>query len=88
MEKDKLDRFITAVSSAADKQVNEILSEAEQEKNNILSAAKESAEEAGNRCLSDNIKMTSGKCVRMVSKAELEMKKEILLWQFLALLVR
>ncbi|MGN0638154.1 MAG: V-type ATP synthase subunit E [Huintestinicola sp.] len=79
MEKDKLDRFITAVSTAADKQVNEILSEAEQERNNILSAAKESAEEAGNRCLSDNIKMTSGKCVRMVSKAELEMKKEILL---------
>lgn len=79
MEKDKLDRFITAVSTAADKQVNEILSEAEQEKNNILSAAKESAEEAGKRCLSDNIKMTSGKCVRMVSKAELEMKKEILL---------
>lgn len=79
MEKDKLDRFITAVSSAADKQVNEILSEAEQERSSILSAAKESAEEAGNRCLSDNIKMTSGKCVRMVSKAELEMKKEILL---------
>lgn len=79
MEKDKLDRFFTAVSTAADKQVNEILSEAEQEKNSILSAAKESAEEAGNRHISDNIKMTAGKCVRMVSKAELEMKKEVLL---------
>lgn len=79
MEKDKLDRFISAVSTAADKQVNDILSEAEQEKNNILTSAKESAEEASNRCLSDNLKMTSGKCVRMVSKAELEMKKEILI---------
>lgn len=79
MEKDKLDRFITAVSTAADKQVNDILSEAEQEKKNILSSAKESAEEASNRCLSDNLKMTSGKCVRMVSRAELEMKKEILI---------
>lgn len=79
MEKDKLDRFITAVSTAADKQVNDILSEAEQEKNSILTSAKESAEEASNRCLSDNLKMTSGKCVRMVSKAELEMKKELLI---------
>lgn len=79
LEKDKLDRFITAVSTAADKQVNDILSEAEQEKKNILSSAKESAEEASNRCLSDNLKMTSGKCVRMVSRAELEMKKEILI---------
>ena len=67
------------MSTAADKQVNDILSEAEQEKNNILTSAKESAEEASNRCLSDNLKMTSGKCVRMVSKAELEMKKEILI---------
>lgn len=79
MEKDKLDRFITAVSTAADKQVNDILSEAEQEKNSILTSAKESAEEASNRCLSDNLKMASGKCVRMVSKAELEMKKELLI---------
>lgn len=79
MEKDKLDRFFTAVNSAADKQVNEILSEAKQERESILSAAKETAEEAGRRCLSDNMKMTSGKYVRMVSKAELEMKKEVLL---------
>lgn len=67
------------MSTAADKQVNDILSEAEQEKNSILTSAKESAEEASNRCLSDNLKMTSGKCVRMVSKAELEMKKELLI---------
>ncbi len=73
MEKDKLDRFFHAVSAAADKQVNEILSEAEQERDSILSAAKESAEEAGQRCLADNMKMASGKYVRMVSNAELEM---------------
>lgn len=79
MEKDRLDRFISAVSTAADKQVNDILSEAEQERNDILSAAREHAEEEGNRHLSDNMKMTSGKCVRMISKAELEMKKEVLL---------
>ena len=79
MEKDRLDRFISAVSTAADKQVNDILSEAEQERNDILSAAREHAEEEGKRHLSDNMKMTSGKCVRMISKAELEMKKEVLL---------
>lgn len=78
-QKEKLDRFISAVNSVTDKQVEEILAEAEEEKHAILEAAASAAEEASSRHLGDNLKMTSNKYVRMVSKAELEMKKEVLI---------
>lgn len=78
-DKEKLSRFISAVNSVTDKQVQDIVSEAEKESERILSAARDSAEEAKKRYLDDNTKMTSGKYVRMISKAELDRKKEILL---------
>lgn len=78
-ENEKLRRFINAVNTAADKQVAEILEEAHSEADAIIAAASASAEDARQRSLSDCKKMLSGKYVRMVSKAELDMKKEILL---------
>ncbi|MGN0667373.1 MAG: V-type ATP synthase subunit E [Huintestinicola sp.] len=80
MEQDqkKLDRFISAVNSETDKRVNEILAEAESEKERILSEAAKAAEEARDRHIGDSKKMSAGKYVRMVSKAELDMKKEVL----------
>lgn len=78
-ENEKLHRFIDAVNSVTDKQVQDILDEARQERNSILSSAAAAAEEAKQRHLNDNLKMTSNKYVRMVSKAELEMKKEVLI---------
>lgn len=78
-ENEKLRRFIDAVNTAADKQVAEILEEAHSEADAIIAAASASAEEARERSLGDSRKRLSGKYVRMVSKAELDMKKEILL---------
>ena len=78
-EKDKLGRFLTAVNSVTDKQVNEIIREAENERERIITAAVNAAEAAKQRYLSDHNKMNSNKYVRMISKAELDMKKEVLL---------
>lgn len=80
-EKEKLERFISAVNSVTDKQVRDIIEEARSESDRILTAASASAEEARKRYLEDNLKMTSNKYVRMISKAELERKKEILLYR-------
>lgn len=79
LENEKLDRFINAVNSVTDKQVKEILDEANAEKEAILNAAAEKAEKARQRNLSDNLKMTENKYVRMISRTELELKKEVLL---------
>lgn len=79
MEKEKLSRFLSAVNSVTDKQVNDIISEAQQERDSILSSALAEAKNAEERHVSDNLKMISGKYIRMVSKAELDMKKEVLL---------
>lgn len=76
---EKLNRFIAAVNSAADKQAAEIIDGAEEERRNILSAAKSLAEEEKERSIRDNLKMASGRGMRMISKAQLEMKKEILI---------
>lgn len=78
-ENEKLHRFINAVNSVTDRQVQEIIDEAKQESENILASAHTAAEEAKKRHLNDNLKMTAGKYVRMVSKAELDMKKEVLI---------
>ncbi len=78
-DKDKLGRFLTAVNSVTDKQVNEIIREAENERERIITAAVSAAETAKQRYLNDHNKMNSSKYVRMISKAELDMKKEVLL---------
>lgn len=78
MEKEKLSRFLTAVNSVTDNQVKDIISEAQLERDNILANAAAEAKNARERHLNDNLKMISGKYIRMVSKAELDMKKEIL----------
>lgn len=77
-DKEKLGRFIDAVNSVTDKQVQDILSEARQERDRIVMAAAASAESAGQRSLEENLKMTRSKYVRETSKAELEMKKQTL----------
>ncbi|MGN0642137.1 MAG: V-type ATP synthase subunit E [Huintestinicola sp.] len=77
--KEKLNRFISAVNSETDKRVSEILSEAEAEKQRILNEADEAAKQARERHIGDSSKMSAGKYVRMVSKTELDMKKEVLM---------
>lgn len=77
-DKEKLGRFIDAVNSVTDKQVQDILTEARQERDRIILAAAASAETAGKRSLDENLKMTRNKYIRETSKAELELKKEAL----------
>ena len=77
-EKEKLDRFINAVNNDIESQVKSILEEAREEEERIITSASVKAEEVKQRHLNDNRKMTSNKYVRMISKAELEVKKEIL----------
>ena len=74
-EKEKLERFISAVEATTNQQVRAIENDAENECANILAEAQKNAEEAKQRKLSDTKKMLSGKYVRMISKAELDMKK-------------
>lgn len=78
-EKEKLERFISAVEATTNQQVRTIENDAENECANILAEAQKNAEEAKQRKLSDTKKMLSGKYVRMISKAELDMKKQVLL---------
>ena len=78
-EKDKLNRFIEAVNSVTDKQVKDILDDARSQSGSIIAAAERSAAEAKQRRVDDNSKMISNKYVRMVSKAELDMKKQVLI---------
>lgn len=78
-EKEKLERFISAVEATTNQQVKAIENDAESECANILAEAQKNAEEAKQRKLSDTQKMLSGKYVRMISKAELDMKKQVLL---------
>jgi len=78
-EKEKLNRFISAVEATTDQQVRAIESDAENECASILAEARKNAEEAKQRKLTDTKKMLSGRYVRMISKAELDMKKQVLL---------
>lgn len=78
-QQEKLNRFINAVKSETDRQTAQILSEANAEKEAILSAAVSSAREARERHISDSLKMEKSRCMRNVSKAELDIKREVLL---------
>lgn len=78
-EKDKLGRFIDAVNSVTDKQVKDIIDDAREQSRSILAAADKTAAENKQRRIDDNSKMISNKYIRMVSKAELDMKKQILI---------
>lgn len=78
-EQEKLNRFISAVEATTDQQVRAIENDAESECASILAEARKNAEEAKQRKLTDTKKMLSGKYVRMISKAELDMKKQVLL---------
>ncbi len=78
-QQDKLNRFIGAVNIETDNQVKQIIDEANEEKNTILSVAKANAESAKERHITDNIRMEKNRCMRIISKAEFDMKKEILM---------
>lgn len=78
MNNEKLQRFIDAVNSETERKVSEMLGEAEKEKKEILSEAERESEEFAERYFSTGNKKNGNRYVRDISKAELEMKKEVL----------
>ena len=77
-ENEKLQKFIEAVNDDIDVKVSELLKEAEEERKNIISAAEAESEDTAEKHLNSSRKKTGNKYVRDISKAELEMKKEVL----------
>ncbi len=78
-EKEKLERFAKAVDDDVNVQIDEILKQAEISREEIIEKANdESLYEAYDR-IKEEIKKISNKYVKIVSKAELENKREILL---------
>lgn len=77
-ENEKLQKFIEAVNDDIDVKVSELLKEAEEERKNIISAAEAESENTAEKHLTASQKKTGNKYVRDISKAELEMKKEVL----------
>jgi len=78
MDTQKLQRFIDAVNSEIDDKITELLNEAEEEKKAILDGAQKESEQAAERRLEENKKKCSTMFVRDISKAEMDMKKQVL----------
>lgn len=78
-KKEKLRKFIEAVNSEAEARAAEILTEAEQEKKRIISAAEEKGRREAELYLDDKKSNAGRDFIREVSRAELEMKREVLL---------
>ena len=77
-EKEKLERFEKAVYDEVDIQIQDILAQAESSRSELLEKANDvSLYEAYDR-IKDEIKKISSKYVRLVSKAELDSKREVL----------
>lgn len=78
MNNEKLQRFIDAVNDETERKVSEMLGEAENEKKAILSEAERESEEFADRYFSTGSKKNGNRYVRDISRAELDMKKEVL----------
>ena len=78
MNNEKLQRFIEAVNDETERRVSEMLGEAEEEKKVILSEAERESEEFADRYFSTGSKKNGNRYVRDISRAELDMKKEVL----------
>lgn len=75
---EKLERFIHAVDAEVEKEVNRIISEGEASREEILKDAKEESLNAAYQTLQDSIKKIYAKYVKIVAKAELDAKREVL----------
>lgn len=80
-ENEKLERFAKAVNDEVDSQIEEILKQADVSRNEIIEKANdESLYEAYDK-IKEEIKKITNKYVKIVSKAELDTKREILLYR-------
>ncbi|MCD7731651.1 MAG: V-type ATP synthase subunit E [Oscillospiraceae bacterium] len=77
-ENEKLQKFISAVNEEIDAKVSRLLEEAEAEKESIISAAKAESESVSAKYAASEQKKNGSRYVKDISKAELEMKKDVL----------
>lgn len=77
-ENDKLQKFSKAVYNEANEKVKEILSEAENSRQTILNEANDVSLNNAYEMIQNDIKKISSKYVKIVSKAELDAKREVL----------
>ncbi len=78
VESEKLERFIHAVDAEVDKEVNRIIGEGEASREEILKDAKEESLNIAYQTLQDSIKKIYAKYVKIVAKAELDAKRDVL----------
>ena len=79
MNNEKLQRFIDAVNNEIEGKVQEMLAEAEDEKKTILEEANRESEETADRHMQLEAKKNGNRYVRDISRAELSMKKAVLM---------
>lgn len=78
IENDKLKSFIAAVNSQIDDKVSQLLKDADDERRRILSRAESDSKVSADRHFANCYKKNGNQFVRDISKAELEMKKDVL----------
>jgi vacuolar-type H+-ATPase subunit E/Vma4 len=76
---DKLRNFTAAVNHQIEEKIAGFLDEAEKERENILKNAQTDSETAGKKHFEELLQKRGGQYVRAISKAELDVKKELLL---------
>lgn len=81
IDTEKLERLVGAVNSEVDKTIADVLSDAESARNEILREAEGAAAKIAAKRLEEGEKLLSSKYVRVVAKAELDAKKEVLLFR-------
>lgn len=78
IENDKLERFSKVVYDEADEKIKEILTEAENSRQTIIKQAGDASLSIAYDIIQSNIKKISSKYLKIVSKAEIEAKREVL----------
>lgn len=75
----QMEKFLHAVNSEMDKEVDEIIAEAQNAKNELISIANDEALQLAYDRIKENVKLLSAKYFKLVAKAELDSKKEVLI---------
>jgi vacuolar-type H+-ATPase subunit E/Vma4 len=80
-ENEKLERFAKAVNDEVNSQIEEILKQADVSRNEIIEKANDESLYDAYDKIKEEIKKITNKYVKIVSKAELDTKREILLYR-------
>ena len=74
----KMGKFCDAVNCEIESKVNSVIDEAEKSKSELLNQANDAALQLAYDRIKENVKQISAKYFKLVAKAELDSKKEVL----------